>query len=73
MNRWWTAAALVAVVSVAAEIVWHDAAHAYSWWHRVPAFDLVFGFAGCVAIVLVSKALGGWWLQRPEDYWEEDR
>lgn len=72
MTAWRVVAAALALASIAAEVVWHDASHAYSWWHRLPAFDLVYGLAGCVAIVVVSKALGAWWLQRPEDYWENE-
>ena len=72
MTTWLLVAAVLALVSVAAEVAWHDASHAYFWWHRVPGFDLVFGFAGCVAIVVASKALGAWWLQRREDYWEDE-
>ena len=44
--------------------------HGESWWHQVPGFDLVYGFLGCVAIVIVSKALGKAWLQRRERYYE---
>lgn len=72
MTPWWVAAAVATLVSVAAEIVWHGASHAYFWWHRLPGFDAMFGLAGCVAIVILSKALGAWWLQRPERYWEEE-
>lgn len=32
----------------------------------VPGVFAVGGFVGCVAIVVVSKALGKWWLQHPE-------
>ncbi len=44
--------------------------HGETWWHQVPGFDLVYGFLGCVAIVIVSKALGKAWLQRRERYYE---
>ena len=44
-------------------------AHGHDWWHVLPGFDLLYGFAGCVAIVLVSKALGAVWLQRDERYY----
>lgn len=37
----------------------------------LPGFDAVYGFAGCVAIIVVSKWLGKRWLQRTEDYYEE--
>lgn len=40
--------------------------HGDTWWHHTPGFDLIFGFAGCALIVVVSKALGKAALQRPE-------
>lgn len=73
MRKWWGALGAVTAVSVAAEIAGHDPGHSYFWWHDVPAFDLVYGFAGCVAIVLGSKTLGRLWLQRPEESGEEER
>lgn len=39
-------------------------------WQKVPVFDLIFGFLGCLLLVLLSKALGHHWLQRPEDYYD---
>lgn len=62
------ATALTAVVELTPLIE----AHGDRWWQHLPAFDLVYGFAGCVAIVLVSKALGAAWLQRDERYYGED-
>lgn len=47
-------------------------AHSETWWHAMPAFDLLYGVAGCVAIVLVSKFLGSTLLQRRENYYESD-
>ncbi len=38
---------------------------------HVPGFFALLGFLGCVAIILVSKWLGRYWLQRREDYYEE--
>lgn len=35
-----------------------------------PLFDLFYGFAGCVLLVIFSKALGRFWLQRKEDYYK---
>lgn len=48
------------VVALAAGLEW--ALHV----HHVPAALALAGAAGCAAIVVVSKALGKWWLQRPE-------
>lgn len=33
---------------------------------HLPGGHALFGAAGCVAIVVVSKAIGKWWLQRPD-------
>jgi hypothetical protein len=44
--------------------------HPLFWWEHIPAFDAAFGFIGCIAIVLVSKALGHHWLQKDEDYYD---
>lgn len=73
MTRWWAWAAVSAAASIAAEIFTHDAGHAAFPWHAVPGFDLVYGFVGCIAIIVLSKALGKAWLQRDEDYWEPRR
>ncbi|MBM3779182.1 MAG: hypothetical protein FJW23_13270 [Acidimicrobiia bacterium] len=69
-RRWWTAIGGTAVASVAAEIGLHDTSHAVFPWHSVPGFDLLWGAAGCLAIIVVSKAIGKAWLQRPDDYWD---
>lgn len=71
-GRWWVAGAVTLIVSVVAEVVFHDASHSLFWWHDVPGFDFVYGLAGCAAIVVVSKAIGSRWLQRPDGYFDED-
>ena len=45
--------------------------HVKFWWERIPAFDTIFGFLGCILIIVVSKALGHYWLQRNEDYYDD--
>jgi hypothetical protein len=42
--------------------------HAAGGWRGLPGFDFAFGVVGCVAIVLVSKALGRLGLQKPEGW-----
>ncbi|RLG34378.1 hypothetical protein DRN97_02615 [Methanosarcinales archaeon] len=42
-------------------------------WDRMPAFHSLFGFIGCVLIIVVSKALGHYWLMKEEDYYEKRR
>lgn len=69
MTIWWGAAAAAAAVSVAAEVV--AGPYGYFPWHFIPGFDLVYGLAGCLAIIVLSKAAGKWFIQRPEGYTPE--
>ena len=66
----WTAV-VVAVSLLAIELTPIHEAHGDHWWHHLPGFDLLYGLAGCVAIVLVSKALGSAWLERDARYYED--
>jgi hypothetical protein len=40
------------------------------WFERIPAWGSLYGFASCVAIIVVSKFLGKVWLMRREDYYD---
>ena len=73
MKRAYAGAALLGLATVALELAFRHAAHPTLPWHARPAFDLVFGLAGCAVIVVVSKALGRAGVQRPEDAEAEDR
>ena len=57
---------LVGALSVFLEVFLKHEGHG-PWWHILPGFDLAFGLIGCVALVLVAKAIGQAWLQRPEN------
>ncbi len=57
-----------AAASVALDLLAHP--HGETWWHHLAGFDLVYGFLGCAAIVIVSKALGKAGLQRRERFYE---
>ena len=46
------------------------AKHPHFFWEKIPGFDAVFGFIGCVVIILGSKILGHAWLQKDEDYYD---
>ncbi|MHC4849122.1 MAG: hypothetical protein ACYTEG_11790 [Planctomycetota bacterium] len=48
-----------------------DWGHAHAWEY-LPAFYCVFGFVGCALIVYVSKGLGKLFIQKPEDYYDDD-
>lgn len=45
--------------------------HPHFWWEKIPIFDAVFGFLGCILIVLGSKALGHHGIQKDEDYYND--
>lgn len=42
------------------------------FWEKLPIFSAVFGFLGCIIIIFVSKAIGKIWLQKEEDYYENN-
>ena len=56
---------LVGALSVFLEVFLKHEGHG-PWWHFLLGFDLVFGLIGSVVLVLVAKAIGQTWLQRPE-------
>ena len=41
------------------------------FWGTFPIFEAVFGFFGCLVIIFVSKALGHFFLQKREDYYDD--
>jgi hypothetical protein len=48
----------------------HEPAHA---WEAIPLFYGLFGFAGCLFLILIAKVLGKVLLEKPEDYYDRDR
>lgn len=61
--------ALLLVVDAIPGVV--DKEHAHTGLERWPAFWAVFGFAGCVLIIIVSKAFGHAGIMTREDYYDE--
>lgn len=45
--------------------------HGEHFWENIPIFEAVFGFFGCLIIILVSKALGHLFIQKREDYYDD--
>jgi hypothetical protein len=64
-----TSMILAAVVLV--DLVWRES-HGHFFWYSIPGFFALFGLAGCVGIVLFAKWLGHQWLQKSEDYYEDN-
>jgi hypothetical protein len=58
------AVVLVALIAVEATVVPHE--YPAFPWHRVPGYAAMIGLFACIFVVLLSKKLGAWLLQRPE-------
>ena len=74
MRRDWLIIFMLALfVSVGADL-WFpgEQGHGAFSWSRVAGFFALFGFIGCVAIIIFSKLLGRFWLQREEDYYRDE-
>lgn len=41
-------------------------------WAHIAGFFALFGFIGCLAIIIVAKLIGHYWLQQREDYYDKD-
>jgi hypothetical protein len=61
--------ALVVVLDAIPAVV--DKEHAHTALEHWPAFWAVFGFVGCVAIILLSKWYGHLGIMTREDYYED--
>jgi hypothetical protein len=65
----WVVLALLVVADAIPAIV--DKEHAHTRAEHLPGFWSIFGFVGCVLIILVSKAYGHAGIMKPEDYYDE--
>jgi hypothetical protein len=45
--------------------------HSEFFWDDIPGFSALYGLLSFILIVVVSKALGQYWLGRPEDYYND--
>lgn len=59
--------AAVLLVLVAIELLWVPHYSPKFPWHHVPGYAAIIGLGACLLVVQLSKALGKWVLQRPED------
>ena len=56
------------VVLVVVDLLVHR--HIYHSWENIPAFYAIYGFVGCVALVVVAKAMRKV-LMKEEDYYDK--
>lgn len=60
----------LALAAAVERLLLGTSSHGTSWWAHVPGFFALFGFLGCIGLVFLAKALGKFWLQRSERYYE---
>ncbi len=76
LKRWfYIGLAVVVLVEIVLPRLF-QADHAHFPFENFPAWGALYGFVSCVAIIVVSKLIGKWWLMRPEDHYgdpDEDR
>ncbi len=71
MKTWhWIALGVVTAITVGLQLFGPENPKGHAW-DRIPAFYALFGFVGCVLIIVVSKALGKAALQKKEDYYDD--
>ena len=61
--------AVIMVIMVIIEVLFAHP-HYHMIWNRVPGFDLLIGFAGAWALILLAKIAMATLLQSDEDYYE---
>lgn len=59
---------IACAVLVVADFIVHR--HIYHSWENIPAFYAIYGFVGCVILVLIAKEMRKF-LMRGEDYYDE--
>jgi len=59
------------IVADAIPAIVHKEHHAHTALEKLPGFWSVFGFIGCVLIILVSKWYGHAGIMKQEDYYDE--
>ena len=47
------------------------AEHPHFIWQKIPVYDALFGFIGCLVLIVVAKTLGHYLLQKEEDYYDK--
>ena len=58
------------VISIGLGFVFRNE-HPHFFWQKLPVFEALFGFIGCMVVVLIAKVLGRFLLQKKEDYYND--
>jgi hypothetical protein len=63
----WVALTIITIITLIAQYSVEEHHH---WWDVIPAFYAIYGFIGCLLIVVVSKWFGKRIAFRNEDYYD---
>ncbi len=50
---------------------WAPPEHVEFVWEQIPVFSAIYGFVGCAAIIILSKAFGHAGIMVEEDYYDK--
>jgi len=39
-------------------------------WEKIPVFEAIFGFIGCIVLIIFSKVLGRYLLEKQDNYYD---
>jgi len=68
---WLVILAAVLILSVVVSFLLPvEEGHNGFWWSHIRSFFALFGFIGCVIIVVIAKLISHYWLERKEDYYD---
>lgn len=67
---WWGLAGMLALTFIV-ELLYADRSYGKFWWSRVPGWEIILGFIGCLALIYGGKALGKHVVQRREGYYNQ--
>jgi len=71
MRKWLLITVPVAVLFIILDLFLAEH-HVHFLWSGIPGFFSLFGVIGCLLLIGLAMALGAYWLQREEDYYERD-
>jgi hypothetical protein len=70
LKRWSIVAlALILLAEIVLPLVFHGGHHYFSF-ESFPGWGSIYGLVSCVAIIVISKLIGKWWLMRREDHYD---
>ncbi len=67
---WRSRKMLVSIIVILGLSFFTPTGEVHFFWEKLPVFNSLFGFIGCIALILVAKALGKLFVQKDEHYYE---